>query len=350
MRATLATVVGVLAAASLMAQGATGSVGASSSGVLSPTVLFAVHMHNGTDDVPVLDALVMLRGTPGWYARTPRGASVLSGATTSTNDGRATGNFWASGGGYTILFDSDSGQPTLHVSVATAEAKLFDEAIASDETNVILIDGVDDAAPQVQKMRIDARLEGTATPETLAVRKSTALIDFVQCDTRLPDAVSDAAGAIGRSLRNAIARSCDAINGVAPVEAWAGTWGLNLEESTFPPDAAPRANTSRLEREGDHWNMTTDGVDGQGNTTHTQLTAIFDGKDYPVEGTPTPNTTYAFTKVDDYKYELVAKRNGVVYGKTTTVVSPDGQTRTSMSTSQNAQGETVSTVAVYDRQ
>ena len=132
------------------------------------------------------------------------------------------------------------------------------------------------------------------------------------------------------------------------VDAWAGTWTLNLTKSTYELTAPPKSSVSKLESAGEDWTITQDVVDSQGRATHTTLKAKFDGKDYPVEGLS--NVTYALTRIDDHTYDLVTKRDGAVLSTTRSVVSTDGKTRTSTTTGRNAQGQTARNVAVYDRQ
>ena len=131
-------------------------------------------------------------------------------------------------------------------------------------------------------------------------------------------------------------------------DAWAGTWKLNLAKSTYELGPAPRSAVSRLEPSQDGWKVSQDGVDTQGTPAHVEMTLKFDGKDYPVNGIA--NTTWALTRIDDHTYDLVAKRDGRVTTTTRTVVSADGKTRRSTTTGKNAQGHTVSNVAVYERQ
>lgn len=132
------------------------------------------------------------------------------------------------------------------------------------------------------------------------------------------------------------------------VDAWAGTWTLNLTKSTYELSAAPKSSVSKFEPAGDDWTITQDVVDAQGRATHTTLRAKFDGKDYPVEGLL--NVTFALTRIDDHTYDLVTNRDGAMLTTTRSVVSPDGKTRTSTTTGRNAQGQTGRNVAVYDRQ
>ncbi len=131
-------------------------------------------------------------------------------------------------------------------------------------------------------------------------------------------------------------------------DAWAGTWILNLAKSTYELGPAPKSAISTLEPTHDGWKLSQDTVDAQGTTTHVETTVQFDGKDYPVTGLA--NTTWAFTRVDDHTYTLIAKRDGTVTATARTVVSADGKMRTTTSTGTNAQGQTLKNIAVYERQ
>ena len=131
------------------------------------------------------------------------------------------------------------------------------------------------------------------------------------------------------------------------VDAWAGVWTLNLAQSTYELGPAPQRAISRLERSGDVWNLSQDTVDAEGHAVHVEARVRFDGQDYPVAGAP--NTTWAFTRIDDHTYRLVAKRNGAITATANTVVSADGKTRTTTTSATNVQGQTLKNVAVYQR-
>ena len=131
-------------------------------------------------------------------------------------------------------------------------------------------------------------------------------------------------------------------------EAWAGTWVLNVEKSTYRLGPAPASAISRLQPLEDYWRVTQDTVDAaQGTAVHVETMARFDGKDYPVSGLA--NATWAFTRIDDHTYELVTKRAGRLTATTRNVISADGSTRTSMTIGRNAQDQTLTNVAVYER-
>jgi hypothetical protein len=133
------------------------------------------------------------------------------------------------------------------------------------------------------------------------------------------------------------------------VDSGIGTWTLNLQKSTYGGSPAPKSGVSRLvPADGGRTRVSQDQVTAQGTERHTEVTVAFDGKDYDVPGLP--GVTYAFTRVNDSIYVLVAKEKGVVTSHTLTVVSPDGSTRTSTTVGVNPEGKTVANIAVYERQ
>lgn len=169
--------------------------GSGSSGVLSATVLFAAYAHARDDGARDLDMLVLLRGEAGWYAHTPRGGSVLTGATSTPRDGRTVATFWMSGGGFTVNLNTDSQLPTIHLSIVSNKGRFLDDAVDPARTNVVLVDGAGgDSEPKVQTMRIDPRIAGAGSAAALAVRKTGRLVAFVQCGMGLPDSVPDEQG------------------------------------------------------------------------------------------------------------------------------------------------------------
>ena len=70
-----------------------------------------------------------------------------------------------------------------------------------------------------------------------------------------------------------------------------GTWKLNLTKSKYSGGPPPKSQIIKYEPYGgDGLKITTDGVDAQGNPTHTETSAKFDGKDYPLTGSPNADT------------------------------------------------------------
>ena len=68
-----------------------------------------------------------------------------------------------------------------------------------------------------------------------------------------------------------------------------GTWKLNEAKSKFSPGST-KNNTVVYEAVGDNVKITVEGIDGNGNPTHSEWTGKFDGKDYAVTGDETSDT------------------------------------------------------------
>jgi len=130
-----------------------------------------------------------------------------------------------------------------------------------------------------------------------------------------------------------------------------GTWTLNLAKSKYEPaSVTPKSQTVRFEAlAGGGMKVTADTVDAQGQSVHTEVVTMFDGKVSIVNGSPNATSTRVYRRIDDRTYEFAALTGGNVTASTRTVVAADGRTRTNTTTGQNAQGRTVISVAVYDK-
>jgi hypothetical protein len=132
-----------------------------------------------------------------------------------------------------------------------------------------------------------------------------------------------------------------------------GSWKLNLAKSTYPAGLEPQRQTLKWEpAEGGGFKLTADGVNAQGQASHTETTAKLDGKDYPVRGGQAA-ATRATRRLDDHTFESVDKIKGVngeLSIVRTEVFSADGKTMTNSSSRTDPQGQVVHIVAVYDKQ
>jgi hypothetical protein len=130
-------------------------------------------------------------------------------------------------------------------------------------------------------------------------------------------------------------------------DSWHGTWTLNLAKSTYNASPAPRRGMSELTpAAGGAMRLVQEQVLADGTARRIETTTPFDGKDHPVDALP--GVTYALTRVNDVIYVLIAKQKGVVTSTTLTVVSNNGNTRTSTTVAE-IEGKTVANIAVYDR-
>jgi hypothetical protein len=122
-----------------------------------------------------------------------------------------------------------------------------------------------------------------------------------------------------------------------------GKWKLKQDA---PP---PAQNIMTYEAAGAGMKVTVDSVNSASEKTHWTYTTMLDGKDAPITGYATADTA-AVTRVDARTNEIVYKKNGKVAQTATNVISADGRTVTVTFHRTNAQGEPVTTVAVYEKQ
>jgi hypothetical protein len=132
-------------------------------------------------------------------------------------------------------------------------------------------------------------------------------------------------------------------------ENWLGTWKLSVAKSKYSPGPGPKSLTIKFEATADGIKLTSDGVNSEGNPTHTEYVSKFDGNDVPWEGNPDADTASA-KKIDDNSYENIWKKDGKTTITAKGVVSNSGKTLTTTQTGTDSKGRTVSNTAVYDRQ
>jgi hypothetical protein len=139
-----------------------------------------------------------------------------------------------------------------------------------------------------------------------------------------------------------------ALGGTAFAQA-VGTWKLDLAKSKYQQGQAPKSSTLVYEAAGAGIKVTVDQVPADGPAIHYSVTANYDGKDVPVVGNPNADMV-ARTRVNATTTKLVNKMGGNILSTATLVVSSDGKTLTITTTGKNAKGQTIDSVAVYDKQ
>jgi len=137
---------------------------------------------------------------------------------------------------------------------------------------------------------------------------------------------------------------------LAQAQSRVGTWELNLEKSTFSPGPAPRRQTLTFQEKGPQWMALVQGIDASGKPIDldtNNLMINFDGREHQ---TPTADyETTAWKRVDEHKYLVTRKKAGKVVLTSTNILSADGKTMTITTIGQNASGQPVHNVRVYDR-
>ena len=138
--------------------------------------------------------------------------------------------------------------------------------------------------------------------------------------------------------------------GLSAVDPWIGTWVLDTERSSRRADPSPyKRVTIRIGMDDqDRLRVTYDMVGTRGGVTHREWTGRFDGRDYPMHGLDMVMTN-AYRRLDDRRYEILVKLDGVPVARAVAAVSADGGTMEVVTTERDAEGREVRSTAVYRR-
>jgi hypothetical protein len=128
-----------------------------------------------------------------------------------------------------------------------------------------------------------------------------------------------------------------------------GSWKLNEEKSKIAKGTAKNTMVVYKSAMMGKVNVTVDGVDGEGKTTHNDWTGKFDGKDYAVKGDPAQDTR-SYKQIDDRTMEFDVKKDGKVTITGRIAVSADGKSRTVTTSGTTSKGKKYKNTAVYDKQ
>lgn len=128
-----------------------------------------------------------------------------------------------------------------------------------------------------------------------------------------------------------------------------GTWKYNEAKSKFDPGPAPfKSRTVKVEAAGEGVKVSVDGVGADGKAQAYSYTANYDGKDYPITGSPLADSV-AYKKIDDNTLEGTNKKGGQVVSTVSVVVAKDGKSMTVTTKGKNDKGPFTYAV-VMDRQ
>jgi hypothetical protein len=125
-----------------------------------------------------------------------------------------------------------------------------------------------------------------------------------------------------------------------------GTWRLNVPKSKYRPGPPPQSLTIRFETAGKGVKVTSDEVGADGQTIHTEYTADYDGKDYPLTGSATSDTV-ALKRIDARTLQRTDKKVGKVVLTSTRKISADGKVLTIAVKGTDAKGQPVKNVQVF---
>jgi hypothetical protein len=103
---------------------------------------------------------------------------------------------------------------------------------------------------------------------------------------------------------------------------------------------------------GDSVKTTFEGEEANGSHTSYTFTAKYDGKDYPITGTGSPNGAdrIALKRVDANTVDATLTRAGKQVMITRRVVSSEGKVLTLMSKGTSPSGQSINAMTVWDKQ
>jgi hypothetical protein len=129
-----------------------------------------------------------------------------------------------------------------------------------------------------------------------------------------------------------------------------GTWKLNLGESVFALAPAPKSNIIKIEAcDGHGLKVSAETIDAAGTEFHPEAVYKFDGKDYPLTGSPVADTI-SVRRINDWKAESLWKKGGKVVLAAKIIISCDGKSMNIVTTGLDAQWRAADELLVYDRQ
>ena len=134
----------------------------------------------------------------------------------------------------------------------------------------------------------------------------------------------------------------------AAEDPFSGAWKLNPSKSKLSPPV-PKSQTARVEVDASGIRISEEIVSDKGERMNITVDARFDGKDYPIKGSPYADAV-SYQRVDRFTIKGVGKKAGKVIMHETVVVSQDGKTMTGTYSGTDATGKNVTAVAVFEKQ
>jgi hypothetical protein len=129
-----------------------------------------------------------------------------------------------------------------------------------------------------------------------------------------------------------------------------GTWKMNAAKSKFGDQQPYKSDTVRFEAIDNGVKVVADAVDAEGKALHEEVTAKYDGKDYPYPGNPHADTM-SFKRIDADTFDQVMKKNGKVMATAREIFSKDGKTLTRTIAGKDDNGKNfIISIVVYEKQ
>jgi len=133
------------------------------------------------------------------------------------------------------------------------------------------------------------------------------------------------------------------------VDPIVGTWKLNPGKSTFKSGPAMTSQTRTYSQSGDEISLDMKTVSADGKEVSSHTTYHFDGKSYPVTGSPDYDNIIG-KKLNSHMAQFTLKKGDKVIGHSTRTVSKDGKKLTSTVHQTLANGDKSDDILVFDKQ
>jgi hypothetical protein len=151
---------------------------------------------------------------------------------------------------------------------------------------------------------------------------------------------------MSRFVMAAAVSACAALAAAQTSDPLTGTWRLNVAQSKYESAVPPKSQTTTLHGVDGGLHEVVERLNADGTTTRWEVTAKYDGRDYPVTGDPSRDTV-AMTRSDSGTVDIVNKKAGAVVSRMRIAVAADGRSRTN--TVKDPSGQKTAAVLVFDR-
>ena len=131
-------------------------------------------------------------------------------------------------------------------------------------------------------------------------------------------------------------------------DPFSGVWRLNISKSKLSPPL-PKSQVVRVEADVSSIRISEEVVSDTGERMVISVDAKFDGRDYPVKGSPFADAV-SYVRPDRFIIKGVGKKDGKVVMHETVVVSADSKNMTGTYSGTDASGRNVTAVAVFEKQ
>jgi len=128
-----------------------------------------------------------------------------------------------------------------------------------------------------------------------------------------------------------------------------GTWRLDVAKSSFEPGPPLQSQERKYVKTSQGVKFTLTGVSASGKPMHVEFTAPYDGRDYPLTGSPSSDSV-SMRRIDRFTADAVEKKNGRAVFHVNRTISRDGNTMTVTSIGTNAAGVAIKNILVFERE